>query len=119
MKSPEPLRYAPTAVQAVRDEQPMLFRKKNWVPAGLGVGWIVHLVPFHRSARAPAFDNPAAVHDVRKVQLKPSNPAPPCDDFGVGWIRHLVPFHLSARVPLPVCPTAVHADVVVHETSSR
>src|SRR5215467_5367657 len=88
-KSPDFLTYAPTAVHADRDEQPTPLRKMNWLPAGLGLGWIRHLVPFHRSARVPAFDTPAAVHEDREVQATPSSPPPPCAGLGVAWIRHL------------------------------
>jgi hypothetical protein len=40
---------APTAVHAEGDVHDTLFRKPP--PAGLGVGWISQLVPFHRSAK--------------------------------------------------------------------
>ncbi len=91
----------------------------NWVPAGLGVGWLVQLVPFHRSARVPAFDSPAAVHDEDEVHDTPSRPAPPWAGLGVGWMRQLVPSHRSARVPWLDWPTAVQAEEAVQDTSSR
>ena len=120
LKSPSPfLRYPPTAVQVECDEQSTPLRKTNCVPGGLGVGWLRHLCPFHRSASVPAFENPTAVHDLDEVQATPSRPAPPCDGLGVRWMRHLWPFHRSARVPRSLWPTAVQAEGAVHETSSR
>jgi hypothetical protein len=38
-----------------------VFRKADWAPAGVGVGWRFQLVPFHRSARVPALETPTAV----------------------------------------------------------
>src|SRR5262249_57343876 len=80
---------------------------------------MAQLVPFHCSARVPALDPPAAVHDDSEVQATPSRPPPPWAGLGVGWMVQLVPFHRSARVPWSVWPTAVHAEDDVHDTSSR
>src|SRR5215471_246943 len=42
---------APTAVQAETDVHDTAFRKLPCAPDGLGVAWMAHLVPFHRSAK--------------------------------------------------------------------
>src|SRR5262245_2743873 len=50
----------PTAVHADADvhDTPL---KTTPPRGGLGVAWRLHLVPFHRSARVPAFEAPTAV----------------------------------------------------------
>jgi len=98
-----------------------LFRKANWAPAGVGVGWMLQLVPFHPSARVPAFDAPTAVQPEDVGQATLARKPPPCAGLGVGWMLQLVPFHRSARVlALGVKalepPTAVHADADMHDT---
>ena len=68
----------------------------------MGVGWIVHEVPFHCSAspETRVFDvNPTAVqavvdvHDTAERLLK-SAPV----GSGVGWTVHRLPSHVSTRV---------------------
>lgn len=59
---------APTAVQADGDVHDRPFRKLNCVPEGFGVGWMLHLVPFHRSAKAPEFEAPTEVQAEDVVQ---------------------------------------------------
>jgi hypothetical protein len=46
---PEPCEY-PSAVQAEEDWQVTANRKSPRAPVGLGVGWVLHAEPFHRSA---------------------------------------------------------------------
>src|SRR5215475_8511102 len=41
----------PTAMQDDRDVQATLFRSLTACPGGLGVGWMLQVCPFHRSAR--------------------------------------------------------------------
>jgi hypothetical protein len=111
-------------VHADADAHATVFKKANCAPAGLGVGWMVHRVPFHRSASVPAFELPTAVQDEADWHATPDRAPPPCDGLGVGWMVHRVPFHRSARVweaPawLTLFPTAVHADGAVHETPKR
>ena len=91
-------------------------------------GWIVHVVPFHRSARpdesfAWAEDSldPTASHAVAEMQdtaCKLLMAAPV--GFGVVWIVHAAPFQRSAKVrkvlPSLHAPTAVQAAAEVHET---
>ncbi len=107
-------------MQAEADGHATVFRTTNCAPAGLGVGWMRHRVPSHRSASVlPAFDLPAAVHDEGDVQATLARTPPPCGGLGVGWIRHRVPFHRSASVPAFEPPTAVHADGDVQDTLFR
>src|SRR5215510_813147 len=105
-------------MQADADAQATVFRKGNCAPAGLGVGLMLQLVPFHRSARLPASEPPTAVQPEDDVHATPDRNAPA--GLGVGWIFHDLPFHLSAStlrgVPCGDAPTAVQADRDVHDT---
>jgi hypothetical protein len=95
-------------VQNEDDAQATALRKVRRAPGGLGVGWMRHLVPSHRSARvttlpARVMDCPAAVHAEGAVQATPFN-ALTCAPAGlaVRWMLHFVPFHRSASVtPAP------------------
>ena len=92
-----------------------------------GVGWILHFVPFHLSARRALSEFPTAVQAVWEVHdtassatvVEPGGEG----EGGVGWIVHFVPFHLSATRTAaftgPDSPTAVHAFGEVHEIASR
>ena len=87
-----------------------------------GVGWMRHLLPFHRSARVrgpePVRLSPNAVQaeDVGHATLLRKMFWPP-GGLGVVCTRHLVPFHRSARVVTgPELPTAVQADDEVQAT---
>jgi hypothetical protein len=93
-------------------------RELNCAPDGLGVAWISHALPFHRSARAPAFDPPTAVHAEDEVQATLDSPPPP-EGLGVGWIHHALPFHDSARVPALEKPTAVQDEADWQATPVR
>jgi hypothetical protein len=122
--APEELKKAPAAMQADADAQATVFRKVNCAPAGLGVGWMLQLVPFHRSARVPVLEDPAAVHADADVQATPFSPPPPWGGLGVAWIDHRLPFHRSARVlALGVkgleAPAAMHVVVDVQATPLR
>jgi hypothetical protein len=81
--APEESMYAPAAVQAEADAQATVFRKVNCAPPGLEVGWMRQLVPFHRSARLPALEFPAAVHADGDVQATENRAPPPCGGLGV------------------------------------
>jgi hypothetical protein len=107
-------------VQAEADGHATVLRKTNCAPAGLGVGWMRHRVPFHRSASVlPAFDLPAAVQAEGDVQATLARTPPPCGGLGVGWIRHRVPSHRSARVLALEAPTAVQDEADVQDTPDR
>jgi hypothetical protein len=103
-------------VHADGEVQATVFRKANWAPAGVGVGWMRQAVPFHRSARVPALETPTAVQADAAVHATLVRKPPPCAGLGVGWVRQRVPFHRSARVPALEPPTAVHADADVQDT---
>jgi hypothetical protein len=64
--------------------QVTVFRKANWAPAGVGVGWMVQVVPFHPSARVPALETPTAVQADPDVHATPLRPPPPWEGLGVG-----------------------------------
>jgi hypothetical protein len=114
----------PTAVQALADVHDTPCRRVFDPPVGLGVCWIDHLVPFHRSASAPLEEAPTAVQalaDVHDTLYRKVNDEPV--GLGVCWIDHLLPFQRSASVtvvvPLEEAPTAVQALADVHDTPFR
>jgi hypothetical protein len=93
----------PAAVQADGDVQDTLANWLGAAPAGLGVGWMRHRLPSHRSARVlalgvNALEAPTAVQAEAAVQSTPIRRLFPPARLGVGWIRHRLPFHRSARV---------------------
>src|SRR6266536_3449809 len=118
VKSPELSVRAPTAAQATADVQDTLARPP---PARrLGVGWMRHFAPSHRSASGRFAASPAAVQaedDGHATVFKKANCAPA--GLGVGWRRHRVPFHRSASVPAFELPAAVHAEGDVQATLAR
>src|SRR6516162_284015 len=120
----EVVKYAPAAMQADGDVQDTPFRKLCTAPAGLGMGWMVQVVPFHRSARVlPLAVPPTAVQAEREAHDTLFS-APPPAGLGVDWIRQVVPFHRSARVAmardlLVVPPTATQAEGAVQPTLFR
>jgi hypothetical protein len=107
-------------MQADDEVQATLDRTVNAEPDGLGVAWMIHLLPFHRSARVRPFpDCPTAVHAEREVHDTLIRKPPPAG-LGVAWMVQLLPFHRSARVrPFALPPTAVHAEGEVHDTPLR
>src|SRR6266702_3462745 len=116
---------APTAMQ---DEADMHATPDRTPPPclglGVGVGWMRHRVPSHRSAKVPAFEFPAAVHADGDVHATPLRKPPPWAGLVAGWMRHRVPSHRSARgwdspARVTLFPTAVHADGAVQETPDR
>src|SRR5215469_14824616 len=117
--SPELFPYPPTALQLAADVQATPLRKLNCAPDGFGVGWMLHLVPFQRSAKVPEFENPTAVHDTAEGQATPKRTPPPDGGLRAGWISHLVPSHRSAKVPAFEAPTAVQAEAEEQETPNK
>ena len=92
---------------AAADVQDTPFKKPP-PRGGLGVAWMVHLVPFHRSARSrdvPAVVvlAPTAMQAEDEVQATPNRPLTVIPEgLGLGRMRHEVPFHCSARLtPMP------------------
>jgi hypothetical protein len=93
----------PAAVQADGDVQDTLVNWLGAAPLGLGVGWMRHRLPSHRSAKVRGMpdlptENPAAVQAEEAVQDTPLRKFGPPVRLGVGWMRHRLPFHRSARV---------------------
>src|SRR5579875_3378733 len=81
-------------------------------PGGLGVVWVLHRVPFHRTAQVPpglANTEPVAVHADVDGHETPSR-IPPLAPAGSGtvWAAHRDPFHASASGPDEPNPTATH-----------
>src|SRR5215472_7005097 len=115
-----PMVELPTASQAVAAVHDTPDNPLPVAPAGLGVAWSFHAVPFHPSASVPEGEPPTAWqasearHDTppRLVNLLPPG-------LGVGWSFHAVPFHPSANVPELVAPTASQALAAVHDTPDR
>lgn len=92
---------APTAVQADAPVQSTPESCAPWVPAGVGVGWLLQRVPFHRSAMVTAVpealtENPTVVHAVAEVQATDcGRVASAPGGCGIGTTLHRVPFHRS------------------------
>jgi hypothetical protein len=83
-------------------EQDTVWRELPYEPGGFGVGWTVHLVPFHRSARVlmilEEFSyTPTAVQRLFDEQATPERSLFSVG-FGVVWTVQVVPFHRSASV---------------------
>ena len=91
------------------------------------MGWICHVVPFHRSASGRHTRDrltviPTASHadgDTQDTPAKALHAAPA--GLGIGWTRHLLPSHRSASVtPAPealtLVPTATHELAAGHDT---
>ena len=70
-------------MQVEADAHATVSRRVPCAPAGLGVGWMLQVVPFHRSARLPALDHPAAVHADGEVQATELRAPPPCGGLAV------------------------------------
>jgi hypothetical protein len=95
----------PTAVQSedvVVHDTPL--KPLSTAPVGLGVVWIDHPAPFHRSPNVVALwalltEYPAAAQVVAEVHDTPLSwlDAAPAG-LGVVWIDQLVPFQRSAKV---------------------
>lgn len=120
----------PVAVQAVPEAHDTPERMLSPIAVGLGVGWVVHLEPFQRSANGTdtklllLLEAPTAVQDAVEVHDTPARELLMGAGFGVGWIVQPVPFQLSAnvaRAPLPASeyPTATQSVFEVHETPVR
>jgi len=95
------------------------------VAAGVGVGWMCQLVPFHRSAKVRGPEAPTAVQAVALHATPLKKLSWPAESTGVGWMVHFVPFHRSARVAgaeveVPFrFPAAVQAFMDVQDTAAR
>jgi hypothetical protein len=95
-------------VQAVADEQDTAHRSPLGDPAGVGVGRIAQVLPFHSSARVlvvlPVSVNPAAVQavaDGHDTPFKPEKAVP--WGLGVGGMDQEAPVPALAAAP-PIKP---------------
>jgi hypothetical protein len=106
----------PTARQLVADGQDTPLRVVEVAPLRLAIGWVVQVLPFHRSAKGDPRP-PTAVHADAELHDTAASGPP-----GAGGIRdHELPFHLSANgriLPVEVTsvPTATQARAEVHDT---
>jgi hypothetical protein len=122
-KDAEEGRPAPTAVHAVVEvhdtlRSPVTSRPPGPRTTGLGVLWIVQLVPFQTSASvSPAPVPPTASQAVANVHDTPLSAAPTLPTgFAVLWIVQPLPFQTSANVRPAASPTASQAVADVHDT---
>ena len=120
----------PTAAQAVDEVHETAVSTLSPDPFEMGVGLIVHDLPFHASASV-ATDSVLKLNELpterHLVDEGHDTPDKTLDVAPAGWglasTFHFLPFHNSASVtssPLPlwVSPTAVHADAEAQETAS-
>jgi hypothetical protein len=96
------------------DVHAMLPSPLKCLPAGAGMRWILHLVPFQRSARTPESDWPTAKHSDSDAHDTAFRETP--GTVGIGWFCHLVPFQCCATADLipsvgPAVPTAKQLEV--------
>jgi hypothetical protein len=107
---------SPAAVQDEADVHATVLKRLPGDPV-LGVGWMVHFVPFHRSAAPRSATAVQATVDVQDTAARP----PPDDGSGVCWMAQLLPFHRSASVLTPAGPppTATQNDADVHATPPK
>ena len=100
----KPSAEGPAAMQndGMGHETPENPLAEAWVR--LGVGWMDHVVPFHRSASVTlrpelSASTPNAAHaecEVHDTAFRRLNCAP--ERLAVRWIRQVVPFHRSPKV---------------------
>ena len=117
----------PTAMQLDAEAHETAVNPEACAPAGFGVAWILHRVPFHRSARvfcAPDLlvVTPTASQADADAQVTQFSSAPGRE--GIFCSRQVRPFHRCARVCetprlLLVLPTATQADGAVQATPKR
>src|SRR6516165_6347768 len=119
--------YAPTAMQVVTVGQATAFESRRYAPTGVGVGWMRHRVPFHRSARVwwerhtgkgQAIPVPVQADSEVQDTLDRKSPCVP-GGLGVDCTVQVVPVSRSASVPAFVPPTAMHAVTDWHQTPLR
>jgi hypothetical protein len=118
------LLYAPTAMQTVTVGQATPFWSRPNAPMGVGVAWMRHEVPSHRSARVSGPElvkyTPTAVQALAVHATLPKTTCAIPGGLGVGCTCHRVPFHRSARIVTGLAsPTAVHAVDEVQATPLR
>jgi hypothetical protein len=117
----------PTAVHADADVQETAFKNAPGLPE-VGVGWMLHEAPSHRSVTVPtglpelSMATPTAMQADRDEHETPLRTAPA--SVGIACKPQVVPSHRSmtaAVTPLvgPVYPTATHDALEVQLTPSN
>ena len=107
--APLPLVNWPTASHEDADRQAIALSWLSAAPGGLGVDWVLHVLPFHTSARTsvtpPLLDEPTASQKEADVHETPGSCPPP----GSGMLTtvQVPPLRVSARRWLSVVPTAI------------
>src|SRR5260370_40742623 len=86
-------------------------RELTTAPRGLGVRWMRHWLPFHRSARVTVTPEaltyvPTAVHEVAAVQDSQNSWPVGTLGFGLGVIDHPAPEALAGAARPPTRSTA-------------
>ena len=120
----------PAAVQAAGVVQDTAARTPPG--GGLGVGWMLQFVPFHRSASVPtglpalSVRAPTAVQNEGEVQETPAKKLPAAPEgMGTGWVCHRVPSHRCVTSPVGKpesskdVPTAMQNVLAGQETPNR
>jgi len=111
----------PTAVQDRAETQDTPLSESKEPCGALGLGTMVHRVPFQDSAKVSERPrNPTAVQALGERQDTPSRTV--SDLCGLGTMAHLVPFHDSMRVLAAApeawkFPTAVQDRAETQETA--
>jgi hypothetical protein len=109
----------PTALQALPDVHETASNEMFVTPVGLGTVWIVHVFPFHRSARADSVpgplpsEKPTASHPFAERHVTEASPllVAPLGS-GVGTSFHALPFQVAANVCEGACPGAAGVTAV-------
>ena len=124
--SPARVMLAPTAVHADGAAQETPDRELTAAPRGLGVGWMRHVLPFHRSARVTPTPEaltyvPTAVHEAAPVQDCRNSWPVGTRGFGLGVIDQPVPEALAgvARVPTTSTAATSKMDLFIANPSPR
>jgi hypothetical protein len=100
---PEASNELPTARQADGPVQAKPGRLAAWAFGGLGVGWMRHLVPFHRAATVctmPVAECCSPVVVQAEGAVQDTGPRKVCTapaGLGLGTMAHLFPFHRSVK----------------------
>jgi hypothetical protein len=83
-------------VQLVADTHEATYRLLSDVPGGLGVDWIVQVLPFQYSAKVRRPELPTAMQLAAEAHETPSSPLPVVL-LGVDWMAHVLPFQCTAK----------------------
>jgi hypothetical protein len=105
-------------MQLLTAGQDTLSRYVADAPEGLGVAWIVQVIPSHPSTRVWFSEDPTAVQAVADVQAIPCSTSPRPGLATVCNV-HVAPSQSSAIAQGRSLPTAMQASLAVQLTPSR